>query len=239
MVIASIWSWVTKTVVVLSRWCSSLISARICTRSLASRFDERLVEQEHLRVAHDRPAHRHPLPLPARELPRIALEIAARARGSPPPARPAPRPRPCRCAAASARSPCSAAPSCAGRARSSGTPSRCRARPAAGCSPPARRCGSCPPVMLSSPAIIRSSVDLPQPDGPTSTANSPSSISRSTPWITWTGPIGLPEVADRDPRHVSPSRPAAGASRLLARIPSPAGRALSTPLIVSRPFASG
>ena len=104
---------------------------------------ERLVEQEHLRVAHDRAAHRHPLPLPARELPRIALEIAARARGSPPPARPGRRSRPCRCGGASARSPCSPAPSCADRARSSGTPWRCRARRARGCSPPARRCGSC------------------------------------------------------------------------------------------------
>ena len=45
-----------------------------------------------------------------------------------------------------------------------------------------------PPVMPSSPAIIRSSVDLPQPDGPTSTANSPSSMSRSTPWITSVAP---------------------------------------------------
>ena len=36
--------------------------------------------------------------------------------------------------------------------------------------------GSCPSVISSSPAIIRSSVDLPQPDGPTSTMNSPSAI---------------------------------------------------------------
>ena len=36
-----------------------------------------------------------------------------------------------------------------------------------------------PAVISSSPAIIRSSVDLPQPDGPTSTMNSPSSIERS------------------------------------------------------------
>src|SRR5205809_3988033 len=33
-----------------------------------------------------------------------------------------------------------------------------------------------PEVMFSSPASMRSSVDLPQPDGPTSTTNSPSSI---------------------------------------------------------------
>ena len=36
-----------------------------------------------------------------------------------------------------------------------------------------------PELTLSSPAIIASSVDLPQPDGPTSTTNSPGSTSRS------------------------------------------------------------
>src|SRR5262245_23237465 len=45
-----------------------------------------------------------------------------------------------------------------------------------------------PPVMFSSPAIIRSSVDLPQPEGPTSTTNSPSRIEMSTPWITAVAP---------------------------------------------------
>ncbi|MNT91081.1 hypothetical protein D3C72_2321210 [compost metagenome] len=38
-----------------------------------------------------------------------------------------------------------------------------------------------PPVIGSSPAIIRSRVDLPQPDGPTKTTNSPDLMSRSTP----------------------------------------------------------
>src|SRR5215210_5997913 len=37
---------------------------------------------------------------------------------------------------------------------------------------------SSPSVMSSSPAIIRSAVDLPQPDGPTRIMNSPSAISR-------------------------------------------------------------
>src|SRR3546814_16522500 len=40
-----------------------------------------------------------------------------------------------------------------------------------------------PAVISSSPATMRSSVDLPQPDGPTSTTSSPSAISRSTPRI--------------------------------------------------------
>src|SRR5215210_9009297 len=39
----------------------------------------------------------------------------------------------------------------------------------------------CPSFTSSSPASIRSVVDLPQPDGPTSTMNSPSPISRSMP----------------------------------------------------------
>src|SRR4051794_16856231 len=37
-----------------------------------------------------------------------------------------------------------------------------------------------PAVMSSSPTIMRSNVDLPQPDGPTRIMNSPSSISSST-----------------------------------------------------------
>src|SRR6266699_3507004 len=37
-----------------------------------------------------------------------------------------------------------------------------------------------PSVTSSSPAIMRSSVDLPQPDGPTRTRNSPLAISRDT-----------------------------------------------------------
>ena len=45
-----------------------------------------------------------------------------------------------------------------------------------------------PPVISSSPAIIRSAVDLPQPDGPTSTMNSWSWMSRSRRGMTVTGP---------------------------------------------------
>ena len=45
-----------------------------------------------------------------------------------------------------------------------------------------------PALMFSSPAIMRSSVDLPQPDGPTSTVNELSGISMSTPCRTSTSP---------------------------------------------------
>src|ERR1700755_1246001 len=45
-----------------------------------------------------------------------------------------------------------------------------------------------PEVTLSRPAIIASSVDLPQPEGPTSATNSPVLASRSTPFRTSTTP---------------------------------------------------
>src|SRR5580704_4643143 len=41
-----------------------------------------------------------------------------------------------------------------------------------------------PAVIGSSPAIIRSSVDLPQPEGPSRTTKLPSLILRSRPWMT-------------------------------------------------------
>ena len=45
-----------------------------------------------------------------------------------------------------------------------------------------------PPVISSSPAIMRSVVDLPQPEGPTSTTNSSSAMSRSMPFTACTPP---------------------------------------------------
>src|SRR5471030_3107933 len=45
-----------------------------------------------------------------------------------------------------------------------------------------------PALSVSRPAIRRSSVDLPQPDGPTKTVNWPRSIDRSMPLIVFTSP---------------------------------------------------
>ena len=45
-----------------------------------------------------------------------------------------------------------------------------------------------PDVISSSPATMRRVVDLPQPDGPTRTTNSSSSITRSTSLTATTGP---------------------------------------------------
>src|SRR6478736_1608345 len=42
-----------------------------------------------------------------------------------------------------------------------------------------------PDVIVSSPAIIRSAVDLPQPEGPTRTKNSPSATSSDSLWTAW------------------------------------------------------
>src|SRR5436190_23424865 len=41
-----------------------------------------------------------------------------------------------------------------------------------------------PELIASRPATMRSSVDLPQPEGPTITTNSPSFTSIDTPWMT-------------------------------------------------------
>src|SRR5450755_59658 len=45
-----------------------------------------------------------------------------------------------------------------------------------------------PASISSNPASMRNSVDLPHPDGPTSTMNSPSLMSKLMPWITLVGP---------------------------------------------------
>src|SRR5438477_4722187 len=61
-----------------------------------------------------------------------------------------------------------------------------------------------PSVISSRPAIMRSKVDLPHPDGPTSTQNSPSAISTSTPRITWVVPKCLWTVRIATPAKAPP-----------------------------------
>src|SRR3954451_11232704 len=61
------------------------------------------------------------------------------------------------------------------------------ARPRSEAGRPVTSCPSMamlPPLTVSRPAMMRSRVDLPQPDGPTKTTNSPSATLRSTAWIT-------------------------------------------------------
>jgi hypothetical protein len=45
-----------------------------------------------------------------------------------------------------------------------------------------------PPVIVSSPAIMRNSVDFPQPDGPSSTVNAPSGMASDMPFTASTPP---------------------------------------------------
>ena len=92
---------------------------------------QRLVEQENLGLAHQRAADRDPLALAARKLGRTAIEIRLELQDARDLERPLVlrlsrlrrRPR--------ARRRCSASPSCADRARRTGTPWRCAAAPAA------------------------------------------------------------------------------------------------------------
>ncbi len=89
--------WVTYSEVVFRRRCSCCSSRRICTRSLASRFDNGSSKREYRRITHDGAAHRHALALAAGQFPRAALDRPSSSKNAPPPA-PARRsiPYPCR-----------------------------------------------------------------------------------------------------------------------------------------------
>ena len=141
---------------------------------------ERLVHEEDRRLAHDRPRQRDALSLAAREVPRPAVEQVRDLERLRDPLHAGALLAPCSGRGCAAGSRCSRPPSCADRARSSGTPSRRRGR-AAGCaSRRGRRCARCRRSGSSRPASTRSAVVLPQPDGPSSTRNAPSGTSRSS-----------------------------------------------------------
>jgi hypothetical protein len=72
-VIASTWSWVTKTNVAPRRRWIRLSATRVSVQA-ERQIRERLVEQEHGRIADDRAAERDALPLAAGELHRVPLE---------------------------------------------------------------------------------------------------------------------------------------------------------------------
>ena len=75
-----------------------------------------------------------------------------------------------------------------------------------------------PEVVCSSPAIMRRSVDLPQPDGPTKTTNSPSRTSSETLFTTSMCAEALDDVAQGKLTH------GASPSRLSGRVPAAHGR---------------
>ena len=161
--------------VVPRRWCSFLISVRMSTRSLASRLDSGSSNRKSLRIAHQRPAHGDALALAAGELAGLAVEQVLDLQQLR-------RPAATRSSLLALRH--------AAHLQAEGDVLRHRhgriervglehhgdvavlrrhvvddRRPPIAISPP---------VTVSRPAIMLSSVDLPQPDGPTSTRNSPS-----------------------------------------------------------------
>ena len=145
---------------------------------------ERLVEQQHARLDRQRPGERDALALAARELARVALleareldEIEQRQHAFADLGRVG-RPRG---AGATFRPKAMLSnTSCGGTARSAGTRSR-RCAPArrAGASSPPK--STRPSVGHSRPAMMRSSVVLPEPDGPSSASSSPAPTSSETP----------------------------------------------------------
>ena len=58
-----------------------------------------------------------------------------------------------------------------------------------------------PELIVSSPAMDRSSVDLPQPDGPTSATKAPFGIVRLMPFRAWNDAVVLVDVRDLDLRR--------------------------------------
>ena len=56
-------------------------------------------------------------------------------------------------------------------------------------------------VISSRPAIIRRSVDFPQPEGPTKTTNSPFSAEKLTPWTAGMFTIALDHIVETKKRH--------------------------------------
>jgi hypothetical protein len=181
---ASVWSWVTKTAVKVQPTVQLVQLAAHLIAQPRIEVRQRLIKQHQPRPRHQPPGQRHALLLAARQLAGIAVQQTR----PPRPVSSCPRPS----LAASLGSACGraagiphcAAPSCAATARRTGTPSRCRAFRVAGRCPGAASSASVPPMLIrprsgdSSPARQRSVVVLPQPDGPSSTRNSPSSIVR-------------------------------------------------------------
>ena len=182
---ASSWSWVTKTVVWPVRVVDLAQPAAQLAAHLRVERAERLVEQQHLRLDRQRAGQRDALALAAGELARDSASPArraARGRAVPSARRRISRlggPRRAR-AAPSGRSRCSRRPSCAGTARSAGRRSRHCAPARSSARRPRRRNRCAPLVGRSSPAIRRSSVVLPEPEGPSSAISSPDLMSSET-----------------------------------------------------------
>ena len=177
---------------------------------LGVQIRQRLVHQEDVGLAHHGAAQRHALALPAGELPGLAVEQVADLQDAGDAlARPRPS-RPWASCARAGRSRGCAAPSSADRARRTGTPWRCCGRAGARSLTTRSPKRMSPAVTGSSPAIMRSSVVLPQPDGPSSVTNFRLGKTRSMSLSTCTAPklllmrSSFTSIAVRLPLVVSP-----------------------------------
>ena len=102
---------------------------------------------------------------------------------------------------------CCAPHSCAGTARDPGTPFLCRARGPGLPLATTPSMASVPESMAASPAIARSVVVLPHPEGPSKHTNSPGAMSRLTPCTAGTLPYGDDHVGQANGafgRHARP-----------------------------------
>ena len=162
--------------VVPSAVCSCRISCAHLHAQLGVEVGERLVEQERRRLAHDGAAHGDALALAAGELARLALEQLRRARG-------------CRAASRTLRLDLGLRRAADAQAVGHVVVDRhVRVERVVlehhgdvavlglELVDHAVADADLAAVMVSSPAIMRSSVDLPQPDGPRMTMNSPSAM---------------------------------------------------------------
>ena len=163
---------------------------------------ERLVEQQHLRLDRERARERDALALAARELVRVAV-------GDPVELHELQQlhdlradlllvgPRRLRPHAQAERDVLEDR-SCGRTARSAGTRSRPGARARRCSSRPRRGTARCRASGTSSPAMMRSSVVLPEPEGPSSATSSPAGMSRFRLSQTTVSPKRLLQVADFD-----------------------------------------
>ena len=199
---------------------------------------ERLVEQQHLRPHDERARQRHALLLAARKL--LDRAVGKLGRDAPAPAcrRRAGRSPPAAAWRSSARRRCSGARSCAGTGRSPGTPCWSAASPGRAASRRRRRSRPCRLVGMMKPPIMRSSVVLPQPEGPRMATKSPRAMSRSSGFTATVVPKLL-----ETPRSRTSGPAAADAADAAARRVQPANCPSGSPLtpasMAKMPPASG
>ena len=155
-------------------------SARNSRRNRASRLESGSSNSTRSGSAASARGQRHPLLLSAGKLRRLALGQLGQPRRFPAPARPVRSRGPRRPRAPAAHTQRSRRLSGAARPQSAGRPSRCADVASARRSFRRWPNRMSPPSGAMKPATMRSSVVLPQPDGPTSPKISPSAISNET-----------------------------------------------------------